>query len=276
MNDKSASSSQNSSQQQDHSWAEPVQRMQVREVPYGALNLNLDGERLAAPWIGFGPLMRKTYRLRFEGTDISPEEVVQHWKAHFPKFQPPENRFYPTMAGMRPGELVFIDGKVPPLPGLPAILPVASGVLVLYADETSFSIVTPEGFPEAGYNTWSAYRDPDGVTVAQVQTFARTADPLYEFCYRFLGVTAHQDHIWSSVLERLADDFGVQAPVSLEKLVIDPRLQWQHAHRIYQNAAIRTVFYLLATPLRWIGGLFHDNLPNQDTARYPHYGLIDD
>lgn len=248
-------------------WAEPVNRLQVSEVPAGATNINLEGQRLATPLKGFGPLWRKTYRLRLDGLDVSPEDVVKTWKASFPSFQPPENRFYPTMAGIRPGELIFIDGKVPPLPGLPAVLPVSSGVLVLYADDTSFSIVTPEGFPEAGYNTWSAYRDPDGVTVAQVQTFARTSDPLYEFCYRALGVSKHQDHIWTHVLTSLAAELGKKdGKPTVDKQVIDPRLQWKETASLPRNAAIRTVFYLLAAPIRWVRRLVKPDEENQNPA----------
>lgn len=256
-------------------WSEPVEKLRVQQVPPGAINLNLEGKRVSTPLKGFGELWRKTYRLRFEGMDVSPEEVVRKWRADFPSFQPKENRFYPTLEGIRPGELVFITGKVPPLPGLPAFLPVSSGVLVLYTDETSFSIVTPEGFPEAGYNTWSAYRDSDGVTVAQVQTFARTADPLYEFFYRVLGVTAHQDYIWSYVLRQLAASFGYQGRVEVNKVRIDGRLQWREAGAIWRNAAIRTVLYSLTAPLRWLGRIFRDAPPNEDTAAYEHQGLID-
>jgi hypothetical protein len=234
------------------SWANPVQRMTVSEVPAGAKNINLHGKRLATPLKGFGQLFRKTYRIRFENVTVNPAAVVDRWKKNFPVYQPPENKFFPTMAGIRPGEVVFVEGKVPPLPGMKPFLPVASGVMVLYADDTSFSIVTPEGFPEAGYNTWSAYRDNDGVTVAQVQTFARTADPIYEFFYMFLGVTAHQDHIWSYVLERLAESFGVEGKAIVDKEIIDPRYQWNEVFSVYRNAAARTVFYLLGAPIRWI------------------------
>jgi len=31
-------------------------------------------------------------------------------------------------------------------------MPVAAGVMILYADDLSFTVMTPEGFPEAGGN----------------------------------------------------------------------------------------------------------------------------
>ena len=256
-------------------WSEPVDKLHVGYVPSGAVNLNLDGRRVSTPLKGFGQLWRKTYRLRFAGSEVSPQEVVHTWKTRFPEFQPHENRFFPTLEGIHPGELVFITGKLPPLPGLPAFLPVSSGVLVLYADDTSFSIVTPEGFPEAGYNTWSAFRDPDGVTVAQVQTFARTADPLYEFFYRGLGINRHQDSIWSHVLRQLAAAFGIQGQVEIEKICIDTRLQWRAVGAIWQNAAIRTVFYGAAAPLRWLRRGIRGPKPNEETKANKHGGLID-
>ena len=36
---------------------------------------------------------------------------------------------------------------------------VYTGVMVLYADEESFTVMTAEGLPEAGWNTFSSYQD---------------------------------------------------------------------------------------------------------------------
>src|SRR3989304_362747 len=54
------------------------------------------------------------------------------------------------MAGIKPGEVLLIAAKVPPFPGLPSILPVDTGVLVLSADDTPFPAMKPEGPPEGG------------------------------------------------------------------------------------------------------------------------------
>ena len=74
--------------------------------------------------------------------------------------------FHPPLDGVAPGEVMLINASVQGMP-------VYTGVMVLYADEESFTVMTAEGLPEAGWNTFSAYEDGDGTTVAQVQSLAR-------------------------------------------------------------------------------------------------------
>jgi hypothetical protein len=61
-------------------------------------------------------------------------------------FQPPNSRFYHSMAGVAPGEVVFISASVEGMP-------LHTGVRVIYADDESFTVMTPEGHPESGRNT---------------------------------------------------------------------------------------------------------------------------
>ncbi len=225
------------------SWAPRISTLTVSEVPTGAVNLNVEGRRVVSPLQGFGQLWQKTYRIRFEGVQVTPQEVVSVWKAHFPEFHPPQNRFYPSIAGMKPGEVVLINASVQGLP-------VDAGVMVLYADDESFTVMTPEGFPEAGWNTFSAY-DDDGVTVAQVQSMARANDPIYEISFRLFASKA-QEGIWAHVLTQLAARFGVQGEVTIDKVCVDPKVQWSEAKNVWQNAGARTMLYLVLTPVRWV------------------------
>jgi len=232
-------------------WAEPIEHIKVREVPEGATNLNVDGRQPASPLQGFGQMWQKTFRVRLSGIDLSPAEVMAIWMGNFQKFQPPENTFYPSMAGIKPGEVLLIQAKVPPLPGLPSFLPVSTGVMVLYADDTTMTVMTPEGHPEAGWNTFSVSEE-DGTLVAQCQSLCRPSDPIYEVFNRFLGASSQQDRIWTHVLVSLADHFGVQGQVTMAKVLVDPKVQWKHARNIWQNAAIRTMVYLVGSPFRWV------------------------
>ena len=68
-------------------------------------------------------------------------------------------------------------------------MPVYTGVRVLYADE-SFTVMTPEGHPESGWNTFSAYQDEDGTAAAQIQSLARANEPIYELGFRIVGSTS--------------------------------------------------------------------------------------
>ena len=232
-------------------WAAPVDRLRVSQVPSGAGGLNVDGREVVSPMQGFGPLWQKTYRVRLSGAQATPEEVVRVWKENFPRFQPPENRFFPSLAGVKPGEVMFIDATLPIWPGMSGGMPVSAGVMIMYADDVSFTVMTPAGFPEAGWNTFSAFEE-EGATVAQVQSMARSNDPIFEFGFRLMGGARQQEAIWSHVLTGLAAHFGVQAQVQTQLACLDPSLQWSHFGNVWQNAIIRTFFYKLAAPLRWL------------------------
>jgi hypothetical protein len=228
-------------------WAQPVSKLKVSETPPDAVNLNVEGRQVVGPLQGFGQMWQKTYRVRLNGANVTPAQVVAVWKAHLPQLMPPDSRFYPSLAGVRPGEVVLINATV-------AGMPVSTGVMILYADDVSFTVMTPEGHPESGFNTFSAYEE-DGSVIAQVQSLARANDPIYEFGFRFMGGSKVQERIWHHVLTSLAAQFGAQVPVEMQKACVDPRLQWRQAKNVWQNAQIRTVIYMMATPVRWIRGV---------------------
>jgi hypothetical protein len=232
-------------------WAPPTQHMKVTGAPQGVKNINVDGRQPASPLQGFGQMWQKTFKVRLNGVNLSPAEVMEIWRANFPQFQPPENRFYPTMSGVEPGSVLLIEAKVPPFPGMPSLLPVATGVMVLYVDAESFTVMCPQGHPLAGWNTFSTYEE-DGIVVAQVLEQSRASDPLYELFNRYLGSSGQQDKIWTHVLTSLADHLGVEGNVVMTKSLLDPGVQWSEAKNIWNNAAIRTVFYVAATPVRWM------------------------
>jgi len=224
-------------------WAKLVGRLDIAQVPSGAISLNVSGRRLNGPVQGFGQMWQKTYRVRLEGNAATPAEVVQVWKERLPRYQPPANRFFPPVAGVAPGEVVLINAVVQ---GMPAL----TGVLVVYADDEAFTLMTPEGHPESGWVTFSAYRDEAGCVVAQVQSIARANDPVYEFGFCFMGGARQQERIWIHVLDALAADFGVQGQVKVQKTCVDPRRQWSEAKNVWQNAMMRSILYMLLFPLR--------------------------
>ena len=232
-------------------WARPVETLDVEHVPPGAINLNVEGQKLNGALQGFGQLWRKTYRVTLPGEALTPADVMATWKANFAGFQPPDNHFHPPLGGVQPGEVMFIDTMLPAVPGLPGMIPLASAVMVLYADETSFTVMTPAGFPENGWNTFSTYQE-DGVTIAQIQSLARASDPVYEFGFRFMGGSRKQELTWMHVLTRLAHYFDVKAEIQVDRLLVDPGLQWRYARNVWQNAGIRTTLYRLSAPLRMV------------------------
>ena len=217
-------------------WARPVKRLALSHVPEGAINLNIEGLRAVGPVQGFGRLWEKTYTVRLSGIDTTAPEVIRTLKENFPRFQPEKNRFYPTPAGIVPGEIVVINASTPL--GL-----ICTGVWVVYADDETFTFMTPQGHPESGWVTFSAYED-QGAIVMQVQGFARASDPVYELGFVLAGSKV-QEKIWTHVLASLAGYLGVKPWVSMHKSCAGTDYQWGQARNIWYNAQIRSMIQWL-------------------------------
>ncbi|HEV2662360.1 MAG TPA: hypothetical protein VGU68_17270 [Ktedonobacteraceae bacterium] len=235
-------------------WAQQTSVFNVSHQPTGALVLNVEGRQGLSPLQGFGQMWEKLYRVRLNGITESPAEVIKAWKEHFPQFWPKGNRFYAPLTGIAPGEVAILRLA-------PGGMPLSTGVMVLYADDESFTLMTPQGHVFAGWITFSAYED-DGCIVAQAQILMRANDPLYELGMRF-GGNKTEDKFWIHTLTALAAHFGVQTNVETQITCVDRKIQWSKASNIWQNAAMRTMLYSMTTPLRWI------RKRSQSCSKYP-------
>jgi hypothetical protein len=224
-------------------WAEHGTHLRVTSAPPGAINLNVEGRDVVGPLQGFGRMWQKTYRVQLPGLDLSPAQVISEWKQHFAEFWPKGNRFYIPITGIEPGEVALLNLRT-------AGMPLSTGVLVLYADDESFTLMTPQGHVFAGWITFSAYRNADGVLTAQTQVLMRANDPIYELGLIF-GGHQQEDTFWNYTLTSVAKHFGINnVPVSLETNCVDKRRQWRYTGNIRHNAILRT---LALTPARWFG-----------------------
>ena len=228
-------------------WAKSVSKLKVEQAPAGAVNLNVEGRQVVGPLQGFGQLWQKTYSVRLNGAEASPRELIKTWKENFEKFWPEGSRFYAPIAGIAPGEVAIINLTQP------GGMVLSTGIMVLYADDESFTFMTPEGHMLSGWITFSGFEE-DGATVAQVQVLIRANDPLWEFAMRLIGFK-REDQFWLATLESLARHFGVSGHAQMTATVVDPRRQWSQAKNIWHNAAIRSAVYATASPLRWLRGL---------------------
>ncbi len=225
-------------------WAQPVDKLKVGSISADAVNLNVEGKHLTGPLKGFGQMWQKTYWVRLSGSNVTPAEVIKVWKAEFPNFWPRGNQFYAPLTSIQPGEVAVLNlagpGGVTGPGGAPVI---STGVMVIYADDVSFSFMTPEGHILAGMITFSAHEE-DACTVAQVQALIRAYDPLFELTFR-LGIGHKtEDDFWQAALRSLAARFGVNGYPQQRTTLVDPRVQWSQAKNIWHNAGIRTALYM--------------------------------
>lgn len=227
----------------DSNWAKPVTKLDATDRD-GAINANVRGRRLNAANGGFGRLYQKTFSVQV-GSSVTPQEVIRVWKTRFGEFWPKGQKMFLPETGIAPGEVGLINAS---MPGTPTM---ATGILVIYADDVSFSFLSPEGHPFAGPLTFSAHTDEYGFTVAQAQELTRASDPFWELMMMMpvLGERMQND-IWRSTLRNLATHFGAVDPAVHAKIVcVDKGRQWRNAKNIWNNAAIRSG---LSAPLRLV------------------------
>jgi hypothetical protein len=217
-------------------WATPVARLEVSDGGGGGDAGAVTGRRLSGPVQGFGKLWQKTYAVRLAG-GVAPEEVIDEWKANYGSFWPAGNRFYAPMSGVQPGEVALISGRA-------GGLTLSTGVLVLYADDVSFSFMTPEGHPFAGLITFSSHRDGEA-TVAQVQLLIRAQDPMVELGMAF-GGHRKEDRIWEHTLRALARHLGQEVDPVKVVVCVDRRRQWRRFGNLRHDAAL----YAVSKPFR--------------------------
>ena len=218
-------------------WARPGDRLTV-----GDGHINVTGRRPTAPMNGFGRMWQKTYRTTVGGVELTPDQVIAAWKEHFSEFWPAGNRFFAPLAGIAPGEVAALDLS------MPGGLKLSTGVLVLFADEESFTLMTPQGHMFAGWITFSSFVE-DGATFAQAQVLMRASDPLYEIGMTFGGHRQEDAH-WVHTLTSLAAHFGAAAAVDVQSICVDRKRQWSRAANIWQNAGIRSGLHMVSAPFR--------------------------
>lgn len=214
-------------------WAKPVEHLQVREAPHEAVNLNVHGRKLSGLTRGFGQMWQKTYRVRLSGIDIAPSQVIKEWKANFPTFWPPEANLHMPLTGIHPGEVGLINIST-------GGIKLSTGIMVVYADEESFSFMNPEGHMFSGMITFSA-EQLDGTSIVQIQPLIRAHDPLWELGLRIGILHKVEDTFWRQTLTNLATHFGVENPhVTQSTTLVDSRLQWSETKNIFRNAGVHS------------------------------------
>jgi hypothetical protein len=228
-------------------WAAGIDRLTVKGK--GPRSANVAGRRLTGPVQGFGKMWQKTYRMEI-GTAVSPQAAIAAWKEHFAEFWPKGSRFEAPLTGILPGEVALLDV------GIGGGMRLSTGVFVLYADEESFTLMTPQGHIFAGWITFSAERassgdhqDPaDWPTAVQAQVLMRANDPIYELAMA-LGGHRKEDRFWVQTMTALAKYLGApSATVHARTVCIDPRRQWSNIGETRYNSFVRSMMQTMTAP----------------------------
>jgi len=218
-------------------WARSVERLLIKDIPAGAMNINVHGRQTTSPVKGFGQLWDKKYRLRLNDTTLEPQQVISIWRSEFSNFWPAGNRLFTSdEAAITPGTVAVLNLR------LPGGLLLATGLMVIYADDVSFSFITVQGHVISGWITFCSFRENSSTTI-QVHPIFRTSDPLMELGFRF-GAAKQEDQFWHRTLGNLASRLGVQGKVEQQDVLVDPRIQWSELKNLWYSAAIRSSLYM--------------------------------
>jgi len=226
-------------------WSKPVSGASLGKNPAGMVNLNVNGRQATSPHLGFGRMLLRRYCLTLHDAEIRPSEIMQVWKDNFSEFWPPGNRFYTGSGAITPGETGLLNLR------MPGGLILATGVLVSFADETSFSLMTLHGHMFAGWINFSCYLE-EGTIVIDIQALIRPNDLLYELSFLLGFGPRSEDAFWVTALENLSQHFNLHGSIQKTVELVDSRIQWRNFFNIVYNAGIGSTLYLVLSPLRWL------------------------
>jgi Domain of unknown function (DUF1990) len=216
-------------------WAANVNRLHVNGGRQDKA-FNVEGRRVAGPQQGFGRLYDRTFAIDL-GDAVTPEVLVRDWRAHFGNFWPKSATFYGSSMSIEAGDVAPLTASG-----------ITTGVLVIYADDTSFSYMTPEGHMFAGMITFSA-RHEDAGTVAEIRMLVRPADPLWVMVWP-VG-RGMEGKFWKGTLKNLAATYGVTGvPASELTVCVDARTLWKNWRNVFRNGGLATARHAIARPFR--------------------------
>lgn len=224
-------------------WAQKVDRLEVSADKAG-VGYNVTGKRAVGPQQGFGRLWQRTYDTEIPDAP-SAEEVIADWKVRFGDYWPGASTFHNSLTGIAPGDVAPIEV------GLASHGPrLATGIYVIYADDESFTFMTPEGHMFAGMITFSAESLP-GRTRVEIKILIRPNDPLWELAW---PIARHKEDVfWMGTLRNLAAHYGhAEVKVREETECIDRKRLWSNWRNIWHNSGIRSAIHVITAPARWV------------------------
>jgi uncharacterized protein DUF1990 len=158
---------------------------------------SLADERVQRIRDGVGPLFRRRYGVRIEGSSMSSEELMATIVRNPNRAVPVEVAFFRKTRGDK-GPLQVGDEYVVRMPG-----PWDGPVRVVDRSPTSFRLATLRGHLEAGQIEFRARRE-DAALRFEIESWARSGDRLSALLYdRVRLVKEMQLHMWTHFCERV-------------------------------------------------------------------------
>lgn len=168
---------------------------------------------------GYGPLLEREYLAVIEGSTLAPEQIAERVRSHFVSFAPAETaRFCCQSRGegesLRVGDVLDIELS----------LVGTCSVRVVHLDDLSMTLRTKQGHPEAGRITFSAGKDPHGLTNFRIRSRTR-ANGLMNFAGFLLLGKQMQARCWINFIGNVAEAVGgrVLDAVKVRTRVVEER-----------------------------------------------------
>ena len=162
----------------DSNWAKPVDRLSASGVVGAKVDLRLGKARLR-PAPGVRPALAEDLPRPARRLEPGPDRAHRHLEGQLPHVLARRRAVLCTAwrASNPAKSRCSTSRRCRASP-----VKLSTGVMVLYADDESFTFMTPEGHTLSAWITFSASREGD-VTVAQAQALERTSDPFDELAY---------------------------------------------------------------------------------------------
>jgi Domain of unknown function (DUF1990) len=159
----------------------------------------LAGGRLQRPEDGSGPLFRRRYRVRIEGSRLSPEQLMAEMLRDPNRAAPIEVAVFRKTRGGS-GPLRVGDEFVVRMPG-----PWDGPVVVVDRTPTSFRFATLRGHLEAGQIEFRTGPGGGDAVCFEIESWARSGDRLAGLLYDRVRLAKEmQLHMWTHFCERAA------------------------------------------------------------------------
>ena len=156
-------------------------------------------DRLVPAAEGAGPLLQRDYWAVLDGCTLKPSALMTQVKAHFCQLPPEALVCFDAPDGL--GRDAELDIRIKPAQ--------SCRVRVVHVDDTSITLGTLEGHPEAGRITFGAYRNTAGDVVFHIRSRARSSTAATRLGFLAIG-DAMQTNTWTDFINNTAVLVGAQ------------------------------------------------------------------